>query len=57
MSLDRVRAALDSAGMTQAVLSHPETLAALGCFELPAEDWPVANPFVAIPALLLLGPR
>ena len=56
MSLDHLRAALDAAGRTQAVLSHPETLAALGCFETPHEDWPVSNPFVLVPALLCLGP-
>ena len=56
MGLHHVRAALEAAGHTQAVLSHPETLASLGCFERPDEDWPVSNPFVAIPALLLLGP-
>ena len=56
MSLDHLRAALDAAGHTQAVLSHPETLASLGCFETPDEDWPVSNPFVVVPALLLLGP-
>jgi Xaa-Pro aminopeptidase len=39
------------------MLSHPETLAHLGCFETPVEDWPVSNPFVAIPALLCLGPE
>jgi len=39
------------------VLSHPETLADLGCFEQPVEDWPVSNPFVAVPALLCLGPE
>lgn len=39
------------------MLSHPETLAALGCFETPDEDWPVSNPFVTLPALLCLGPR
>lgn len=38
------------------MLSHPETLARLGCFEAPLEDWPVSNPFVAVPALLCLGP-
>jgi Xaa-Pro aminopeptidase len=56
MSFDDVRAALDAAGRTQAVLSHPETLASLGCFETPDEDWPVSNPFVLVPALLCLGP-
>jgi methionine aminopeptidase len=54
--LEHLRAALDAAGHTQAVLSHPETLASLGCFEMPDEDWPVSNPFVTVPALLLLGP-
>jgi len=56
VSLDHLRAALDAAGHSQAVLSHPETLASIGCFETPDEDWPVANPFVTVPALLLLGP-
>ena len=56
MSLDHARAALEFAGHTQAVLSHPETLGSLGCFETPVEDWPVSNPFVTVPALLLLGP-
>jgi Xaa-Pro aminopeptidase len=56
VSLEHIRAALDSAGHRQAVLSHPETLASLGCFETPDEDWPVSNPFVTVPALLLLGP-
>jgi Xaa-Pro dipeptidase len=53
--LDQLRRALGSAGYSQAVLSHPETLARLGCFEAPLEDWPVSNPFVAVPALLCLG--
>jgi Xaa-Pro aminopeptidase len=57
VSLDHLRAALDDAGHAQAVLSHPETLASLGCFETPDEDWPVATPFVFVPALLCLGPR
>ncbi len=52
---DPLRAALTESGLAQAVLSHPETLASLGCFETPVEDWPVANPFVALPALLCLG--
>jgi Xaa-Pro aminopeptidase len=56
VSLDHLRAALDAAGHTQVVLSHPETLASLGCFETPDEDWPVATPFVFVPALLCLGP-
>jgi Xaa-Pro aminopeptidase len=53
---DRLRAALEEARLSQAVLSHPETLARLGCFEMPCEDWPVSNPFVPLPALLCLGP-
>jgi Xaa-Pro aminopeptidase len=56
VSLDHLRAALDAAGHSQTVLSHPETLAAVGCFETPVEDWPVSNPFVTLPALLCLGP-
>ena len=52
---NRLRLALAADGHAQAVLSHPETLAHLGCFEAPAEDWPVSNPFVAVPALLCLG--
>ena len=54
---DRLRAALGEVGLSQAVLSHPETLASLGCFETPLEDWPVSNPFVAVPALLCVGPE
>jgi methionine aminopeptidase len=55
VGVDHLRAALDAAGHTQVVLSHPETLASLGCFETPVEDWPVSNPFVLVPALLCLG--
>jgi Xaa-Pro dipeptidase len=57
MPFDQLRSALEAASHSQAVLSHPETLAYLGCFEVPVEDWPVSNPFVAIPALLCLGPE
>src|SRR4029453_2517537 len=53
--LDSLRAALTESGLAQAVFSHPETLASLDCFETPVEDWPVANPFVALPPLLCLG--
>jgi Xaa-Pro aminopeptidase len=56
VTLEHLRAALDAGGHRQAVLSHPETLASVGCFETPDEDWPVSNPFVTVPALLLLGP-
>ena len=55
-SIDRLRGILAASGYSQAVLSHPETLAYLGCFEAPLEDWPVSNPFVALPALLCVGP-
>ncbi|HEY1367392.1 MAG TPA: hypothetical protein VGF23_09775 [Gaiellaceae bacterium] len=53
---DRLRGAFEEIGLRQAVLSSAETLASLGCFELPAEDWPVGNPFVGSPAVLCLGP-
>jgi Xaa-Pro aminopeptidase len=55
-SLDSLRARLADAGHTHAVLSHPETLATLGCFDWPTEDWPVSNPFVTVPALLYVQP-
>ena len=54
---DVLRTALGALGHAKVVLSHPETLARLGCFEAPVEDWPVSNPFVAVPALLCLGPE
>jgi Xaa-Pro aminopeptidase len=56
VSLENLRATLDAAGHRQVVLSHPETLASLGCFEAPDEDWPVSNPFVLVPALLCIAP-
>jgi Xaa-Pro aminopeptidase len=56
VSFEHLRTALKAAGHRQAVLSHPETLASIGCFEAPDEDWPVATPFVFVPALLCLGP-
>ena len=52
--IDRLRAALAEAGLERAVLSHPETLAHLCLFDPSVEEWPVANPFVASPALLIL---
>jgi Xaa-Pro aminopeptidase len=55
--LDRLRAGLEEVGLRQAVLSHVKTLAQLDVFEFPVEDNPVASPFVAVPALLLVGPR
>ena len=54
--IDRLRAALAEAGLERAVLSHPETLAHLCLFDPSVEEWPVANPFVASPALLVLEP-
>src|SRR4051812_7410312 len=53
--LHRLRRHLAAAGLHQAVLCHPETLAHLTGFELPAEDWPVAEPFTAAPPLLVLA--
>src|SRR6185437_15978741 len=47
---------LDEQGLERALLSHPETLAHLAAFDPSVEEWPVANPFVAWPALLLLTP-
>jgi len=52
--IDRLRGALSEAGLERAVLSHPETLAHLCLFDPSPEEWPVANPFVASPALLVL---
>jgi Xaa-Pro dipeptidase len=52
--IDRLRAALEEAGIERAVLSHPESLAHLCLFDPSVEEWPVANPFVASPALLVL---
>ena len=52
--IDRLRAALAEAGLERAVLSHPETLAHLCLFDPSVEEWPVANPFVASPALLVI---
>jgi Xaa-Pro dipeptidase len=54
--IDRLRGALAEAGLERAVLSHPETLAHLCLFDPAVEEWPAANPFVASPALLVLGP-
>jgi Xaa-Pro aminopeptidase len=54
--IDRLRAALAETGLERAVLSHPETLAHLCLFDPSVEEWPVANPFVASPALLVLEP-
>ncbi len=53
--LERLREHLAEAGVAQAVLSHPETLAHLVGFEQPFEDWPVADPFTAAPPLLIVA--
>jgi Xaa-Pro dipeptidase len=50
--LDRLRAALEREHLEQALLCHPESIAHLSGFSDPAEDWPVANPFVGGPPLL-----
>ena len=55
--IDRLRGALAETGLERAVLSHPETLAHLCLFDPAVEEWPVANPFVASPALLVLDGR
>ena len=52
--IERLRGALAETGLERAVLSHPETLAHLCLFDPAVEEWPVANPFVASPALLVL---
>jgi Xaa-Pro aminopeptidase len=54
--INRLRGAHAAAGLERAVLSHPETLAQLCLFDPAVEEWPVANPFVASPALLVLQP-
>ncbi|HEY3612758.1 MAG TPA: Xaa-Pro peptidase family protein [Gaiellales bacterium] len=53
--IDRLREALGAAGLERAVLSHPETLAHLCLFDPSPAEWPVANPYVPSPALLVLG--
>jgi Xaa-Pro aminopeptidase len=42
---------------TCAVVTDPELLAYLTGFCTPAEEWPVANPFTPVPALLVVGPE
>ena len=54
---DRLRAALDEVGHSQAVLSHPETLASIGCFEVPVEDWPVSTRLSPSPRSFLILTR
>ena len=52
--LDRTRAELARAGLTQAVFADAETVAALGGYSASAEDWPIKDPFGAGPALLVV---
>jgi hypothetical protein len=52
--IDRLCVTLAETGLERAVLSHPETLAHLCLFDPAVEEWPVANPFVASPALRVL---
>jgi Xaa-Pro aminopeptidase len=54
-ALERLRGDLAAIGIGQALLSNPESLAALVGYEHPAEDWPVSDPFTASPPLLLVG--
>ena len=53
--IDRLRDVVVRAGVNQALLSHPESVAHLSGFSDPIEDWPVANPFVGGPSLLAVG--
>jgi Xaa-Pro aminopeptidase len=52
--LARLRRALSEQGVTQALLSAPNTLAHLVDFEVDWENWPIADPFTAAPPLLFL---
>jgi len=53
---DRLRDALETQGIAQALLCHPESIAHLSGFSEPIEDWPVANPFLGGPTFLALLP-
>jgi Xaa-Pro aminopeptidase len=55
--LERLRASLRQRGLERALLSHPESLGWLARFDPMVEEWPVANPFVAWPALLVVEPQ
>jgi Xaa-Pro dipeptidase len=52
--IERTRTALDAAGVRQALLSSPETVAQLTGLDVPWEDWPIADPFTAAPPMLLV---
>jgi Xaa-Pro aminopeptidase len=52
--LARLRRSLSEQGVTQALLSAPNTLAHLVGFEVDWENWPISDPFTAAPPLLFL---
>ena len=54
--IERLRIALRRRDVDQAVLSHPETVANLTGYAAPVEDYPVAHPYVADPAVLVVAP-
>lgn len=53
--LAALQLALRNTKVHQAVLSSPETLAYVAGYAHPWEDWPIADPFLASPPLLVLG--
>lgn len=53
-TLERFSEALAQAGIRQALLSAPNTLAHLVGFEVDWENWPIADPFTAAPPLLFI---
>jgi Xaa-Pro dipeptidase len=52
--LTRFSRLLSEQGVTQALLSAPNTLAHLIGFEVDWENWPISDPFTAAPPLLFL---
>jgi Xaa-Pro aminopeptidase len=52
--LDRLRELIERHDLTAVVLSHPESVANVCGYSAPAEDYPVAHPFVSDPAMLLV---
>jgi Xaa-Pro dipeptidase len=55
--IERTRGALLAEGVEQALLCSPEAVTQLSGFEVPWEDWPVADPFTAAPPMLFLSPH
>lgn len=55
--IERTRTALAAQGIDQALLCSPETISQLTGFEVPWEDWPVADPFTAAPPMVFLAPE